>query len=292
MAEENWKDGLPDELKAAPALKDVADVGSLAKQFVDLQAHLGNSIRIPGEGAAEADVSAFYKKLTDRVPGLMPKPDPTNAEAMTAIYMALGRPETADKYVLPTVEGVNFTDDRQKTWKELGHKAGLTQNQLENLIKPLMEMEATATSVAKTQLEESHLALKKEWGVLYEDRMSTIAKLMAENNAPPALVEAVKNKTADPDVLRWLSSTYQAFTKEGSEFSQQGKTNQTDAMIPAEATIKAAEIRRKLYAADAPRPSSAEYQALLKDLLKYEQLANPGASTDINDLRRGSALPG
>ena len=93
--EPNWRDNLSDELKAHKGLADVKDVGSLAQQFLDGQAALGTSIRVPGPEAGEDAWKAFHTKLTDKVPTLIPTPDPDNPEVMGALYKKMGRPDEA-----------------------------------------------------------------------------------------------------------------------------------------------------------------------------------------------------
>lgn len=281
-----WKEELPEELRAAPALADVEDIGSLAKQFVDQQAYLGTSIRIPSEEASDEDKQSFLTKLQEKVPTLMPKPDPTDETAMAAVYKALGRPESADDYTLPESEDIKIPDERAKYWKELAHSNGFTQKQFTDMLDSMMKREASDNLVTQTAFEESQEALKQEWGTLYDDRLKSITQLLEQHQAPEAMQEAVKTGTADPALLSWLGTVFQSFAGEGNEFSQQGKDTQNQGMLPAEATLKAAEIRAKLTSNEVA-PSSPEYNALLKSLLKYEALAKPDASTEINDLRAG-----
>src|ERR1700675_2616902 len=61
---------LPEDVRADPSLKPFKDAGGLAKSYIDTKKMVGNSIRLPDEGAAE-DVIAKWKeenlpKLTSR----------------------------------------------------------------------------------------------------------------------------------------------------------------------------------------------------------------------------------
>ena len=47
----DWRASLPEDIRGAKALESVKDVDSLAKQFLDAQSHIGNSIRITSEEA-------------------------------------------------------------------------------------------------------------------------------------------------------------------------------------------------------------------------------------------------
>jgi hypothetical protein len=49
----DWRANLSDDLRSSKGLESVKDVESLAKQFLDAQSHIGNSIRIPGEDAGQ-----------------------------------------------------------------------------------------------------------------------------------------------------------------------------------------------------------------------------------------------
>ncbi len=67
-----WKDDLNEDIKSAPAFKDIGDdINDLAKNFLDVQSHLGNAIRIPSAEASEEDVTAFHSRLKEKVPGLI-----------------------------------------------------------------------------------------------------------------------------------------------------------------------------------------------------------------------------
>src|SRR5210317_1139444 len=99
--EGNWRESLPEDLRENKTLADVKDVGSLAQQFIDSQQMIGQSIRIPGPDAGEEAWKNFHSKLTDKVPTLIPTPDPDNEEVMSALYNRMGRPEDPEGYRHP-----------------------------------------------------------------------------------------------------------------------------------------------------------------------------------------------
>lgn len=63
---QDWRETLPEELKAEPALKDIPDVATLAKAFRDTKAMVGSSIRLPGDD--EVSLKEFETKIVERVP--------------------------------------------------------------------------------------------------------------------------------------------------------------------------------------------------------------------------------
>ena len=120
---DEWRDNLPEELKGHKGLADVKDVNGLAQQFLDGQAMIGNSIRVPGPDAGTEALAAFHTKLSDKVPGLIPTPDRDNPEQMNALYKQMGRPDDVMGYEHP--EGVDAT--KMGDFAKLAHELGLVR---------------------------------------------------------------------------------------------------------------------------------------------------------------------
>lgn len=178
MAEENatttFQDSLPEDLRGHESLKDFKDVGGLAKSFIDTQAMVGNSVRIPGENASDEDVAKFYTSL--------------------------GRPETPDGYELSTWEqpqGFKANEDMTSSFKTVGHQLGLTGKQMEGLNNWYGEqingmatnMQTDRDNRAKTVMAE----FRKELG--------------ASADAKIDLASAAMNKFASKEIIEYLDET-------------------------------------------------------------------------------------
>ena len=106
-AGKSWLETLGD-LGKDPSLQTFKDPASLAKSWVNAQKMIGaNKVVIPGEGATEEEVAAFYNKL--------------------------GRPEAADKYEIKLAEGREMDKNFADGFKGAAHRLGLNQKQVQAL---------------------------------------------------------------------------------------------------------------------------------------------------------------
>lgn len=125
---------IPEEYRGEPALKNVKNVGNLAKGYLHAQKELGSRIKIPGKDADEETKNEFYSKLSD-IDGVVRLPDSKDPEynkKLSTIYDKLGRPLKPEEYKLDA--GNTFVDDElEKEIKQTAFEAGLSQSQLDKL---------------------------------------------------------------------------------------------------------------------------------------------------------------
>lgn len=103
----------------------------------------------------------------------LPK-DPDAEGAYDAIYTKLGRPDSVDGYEINIPENVTVDDARLNGAKELAHKLGLNQKQLQGII----DFDSQYYSQAQAQYEEQvaqqqeaeYNALRREWGSNADER--------------------------------------------------------------------------------------------------------------------------
>ena len=235
----SWIDEVPEEYR--DHLKDVKDVGSLAKQFVDQQAFLGNSIRIPGEDAGEEAKQEFMEKLLSKAPGLMYRPDPTNEQAMKDFWASAGVPDSPDGYDLGELpEGTN--EEFVKTAKELGAKYGLTNQGLKQYVEDqVLRNKAQVEAFQEAQTEDLK-ALSQEWGQATESKLEDIKRFSHDMGLPGSFQEALTNNEVGSDWLKAMDKIIQQFggLSEDQEGTFQNGRNQID--TPAEIMQKVAEI--------------------------------------------------
>lgn len=151
---ENWKEALPEDLKADPSLSSIMDIQSLAKSYVHGQKMIGrDKIVIPDKFATEEDWSKVYQKL--------------------------GVPESVDKYEFKVPEGMD--DDFIKGFKELAVKNGILPKQADKLFEfynsHVDKVISTNEAESKRIFEESVNGLKKEWGQGYERKLQAASGL-------------------------------------------------------------------------------------------------------------------
>jgi hypothetical protein len=259
--EPNWRDNLSDELKEHKGLTDVKDVSSLAQQFIDGQAMIGQSIRIPGPEAGDDAHKAFYAKLGEKVPGLIRTPDVDNQESMDALYKTLGRPEDAGGYEHPD----NVDATRLQEFAELAHSIGLSKSQYTKMITTIndytvaQQEEQSETAIAATR------ALKMEWGIVYEDNLKMVDAVMKGTGAPPEMLELAANGNLPAEASKWLHNIGKQLGTEGINFN---KDEHTSRVSPSEAKARVSEIMgdREGPYWDGTHPQHAEYVQRVVDL--------------------------
>lgn len=151
---ENWKEALPEDLKADPSLSSIMDIQSLAKSYIHGQKMIGrDKIVIPDKFATDEDWSKVYQKL--------------------------GVPESADKYEFKVPEGMD--EDFVKGFKDLAVKNGILPKQADKLFEfynsHVDKVISNNEAENKRIFEESVNGLKKEWGQGYERKLQAASGL-------------------------------------------------------------------------------------------------------------------
>lgn len=228
----DWRDSIPEEMRSSPTLKDVKDVGSLAKQFIDAQSYMGRSIRIPGEDAGDDQWSEFNDKLIAKVPGLIQKPNYGDEATLESTLRAMGKPEKSDEYSSPDFDtdmpGVN---ERLEGFKEVAYKHGLTKKQFKGIIGDVVGQDIQSYSESVNKSIQDQESLKREWGEAYNSRLDSVANTARNTGAPDSLVKLLSSGKADSATVKWLHR----MMSKGVESSQFESQSAGGAMTPAEA---------------------------------------------------------
>jgi hypothetical protein len=153
----NWKDSLPDDLKAEKALESIQDIPGLAKSYIHAQKLVGaDKIPVPNKFATDEDWQAVYSKL--------------------------GRPENPDAYEFNLKENSNIDENALKGFKETAHKNGLLPKQAEAIMNFYNDMTQNYIEDLNSKSEQgrsnAEQTLKKEWGAAFDNKVqqaSTIA---------------------------------------------------------------------------------------------------------------------
>ena len=208
---------MPDDMREAPSLKDVPDVATLAKRFLDTKSMVGNSLRMPTDDAGQEAIEAFNQKiLSNPALGLMKKPDTENTEALAEVYNALGRPEEPGGYEAP--EGSD--PETFGAMANVAHELGLTKSQYENLSKAHAEMVNGQMKAVDEERQVGVHQLKGEWGPAFDEKVGRVGQMIKALGGHPGLESALSNGDLDASTLRLFDTIA---TQLGSEKSEVGK---------------------------------------------------------------------
>lgn len=282
-----WVEALPETVQGWDEVKNSPDSDAFWKQMTDVRSAVGNSLRLPSKEAGEDTMKAFYDTLSEKVPGVIVRPDPDNAETLNAFYETLGKPKEAEGYEIPTVEvpkGVKVDMSPADAFRSLALKHNLTQDQYKGIVSD-MTLANIETARQQQEAADAGLAeLRQEWGSAYKPKFDAALEFARKMGAPEALVKAMKNAHIDATTLKWLNTMAEAM--QGKEPNTGGDYNDTTVMTPEEAEARITEIYDN---PDHPyfNPQHRDHQLSLRKMIQLRQLADPKASTDVGDLRAG-----
>lgn len=222
----DWRASLPEDIRGSKVFDSVQDVNSLAKQFMDAQSHIGNSIRIPGEDAGQEAIDAFHAKLMNKT-DLMVKP--TNAEDYTKVFESMGKPVDGKGYTIPEGTEGNFDHLR-----EMAINANMTNKQFESMVQSVAALDASALASNQAAQTESRSKVESEWGAAFDQNTSQAIALLEATGAPESIVTLAKEGNIDGDSLRWFHALSQKMSG-GATPNAVGDDGHAQVMTPSEA---------------------------------------------------------
>lgn len=240
-----WKSTLPEDVQKWDEVKNSKDGGGFWDQMTNMKSRMGNSIRIPGEDASDEDRTAFHKKLSDKVPGLMKAPNKESDEDMAAHYASLGAPEKADEYKLDIGEknkdkklDLSLVD----AFRPVAQANGLTQKQFHNIVNAIVDVNVEKAATAQGMLKANRDSLKEEWGGAYKQNSEMVTNFAEKTNAPDMIKKAIKDGLMDQGSMEWIHKMAVAVGPEGSGITMDETTVQ-GVLSPSEALERISEIR-------------------------------------------------
>jgi hypothetical protein len=225
-ASTDWRSSLPEDIRSSKVFDSVQDVNSLAKQFMDAQSHIGNSIRIPGEDAGQEAIDAFHQKLMNKT-DLMVKP--TNSEDYAKVFESMGKPTDGKDYTIPEGTEGNFDHLR-----EMSLNANLTNKQFESIVQSVAGLDAAALETQAATQKETRGVVEKEWGAAFDQNSNQAIALLEATGAPESVVALAKEGNIDGDTLRWFHALSQKISG-GEGSSAVGDVGHNQVMTPSEA---------------------------------------------------------
>lgn len=184
------------EADKAEKLSKFEKIGDLAKNYLELEGKLGNSLVKPGEGASAEEVEAFYRQL--------------------------GKPESADKY---TIEGENT-----ELFRKMAYDNNLTDEQAKAIFQSLKEVGANALEQQKAtfakQAADTQKALQAEYGKDYQTKIEMLKRGVAAyggENVAAKLRQA--GLLGDPDVVKMFILLGEQSSEAGSPGNGKAKAD-------------------------------------------------------------------
>jgi len=272
----DWRASLPDDLKGAPALKDVKDVGMLAKNYLEAQSALGGSLRIPSKEATPEQRAEFRKKILEQGSSFGVTALPQDGEDDAPFFKSLGHPEKPDAYLYEDAPpaDVEIDDEEIVRLREVAHKAKLTPKQFKAFVSNMLEAQAPLVRDQKNARARADAELKKEWGEAYDTRRAQVGNLLKEHKAPDLVVNGFESGMMDPASVKWLYGILSGYG-ETTELTNQGKGGNSTRLTPAEALARVEEVEAQIAKLN---PGDPEYQTLVQRRVSLMEKAYPQAA--------------
>lgn len=260
-AEEMQKLGIPVEYHNEQIFKEAPDLPTVFKVARDLNAYKGNSIRVPGPEAGEADRTEFYGKLKKHAPGLIEIPT-DEAKREEALLEHLGVPKDAKEY-----PAADLPEEVVARLRAEAKEENLTKRQFERRV----EREKKAIESSTKAQADAMKGLKTELGAAFEDRLTTAAAASKKLGADEKTVQAIKEGKAPVDSIRtYLNVAKSLGTEPGDLGDHSG--NGPKSLTPDEVRGRIGEIFKNPAFMDKAHP---QYRDLQDKLLEYNRILYP-----------------
>jgi len=223
MADENWKDGFPDDIKNHPSMENLDGVESLAKSWVNAQKLIGK----------------------EKLP--MPT-GPEDKDAWETVFSRLGRPETAENYDV-SQEGVPkeipVEDNFLSNFKTKSFELGLLPNQVQGLFNWWVDSEKGVleemTKLNTDTTESAKTELRQEWGKAYDQNVKLASSVITKFGGKATQDLLTSDFANDPKIIKLLSSVGKVLSEDNLLGEKTGFT-----LTPAEAQKEINEIQGDL----------------------------------------------
>lgn len=183
--EKSFREMWPEEYQKDPALKNYDNVEQVLKSFKHAQSLVG---------ADKADLIKKPKDVNDKA-------------GWDAYYAAIGRPESADKYVMP--KGLEAQAENFKGLAERLHAAGANNDHFRSVVEHIAEMAAEAdkksTEEYEAKVAENSKQLKSLWGAAYEQKTAEVKAVMNTFDKETKEMLEASGAFISPQFLNWLS---------------------------------------------------------------------------------------
>lgn len=259
-----------DSMQKLLDMSNATNLDDAVKWAENANKRLGSSINLPPDATTENNAE-IQRKLAARGYDVMLKPDLSDPDQMKAINAMLGVPEEVDGYKLPEMdENFKYNEEGAKKFIEGAHKYGLTQSQMEGILRDNAALAMSQEADFKQHQFDGIAALKAELGYAYDEKYKQAEAVMKIIN-PEMDMSGVS-----ADQIRGalnLAEHYNAMGQEGQNF---GRQEEATRRTPEEAKAKIQEVTAKLLEM---KPNDVGYKELIeqKRALYKEAYAGKGS---------------
>jgi hypothetical protein len=261
------RDALPESLRENSSLTKFKSVEDLANSYTHLESKLGSMFSLPSEDSAPEK----WKEFEDRVvsTGKFIKA-PKDETELQGVLRQFGLPESPDKYQLQ-VDPQSVDQSVLQQFAPVAHKLGLTNQQLNELIKFDVERMNQGVQQMDQMKASSVAALKKEYGPDFDNRLQGAKLALKHYEAKfPSEVQLIKNSPLgnNPIVIDALAQLGASLRESGAiqGAPQYGMTAQ-------QARDKIAEIKDNFKAHPAFNPHDPRHAEESERLRKLYEIA-------------------
>ena len=276
MPEANWRESLPDEIKANESLASFEDVNALAASYIETKALVGSGLRFPSDEASDADKAEFLSRVIEKVPTLMMKPDFEDEGQSVEFFRTLGMPEESTGYETAIYEERKFDESREEFLRGLAHESRLTAVQYKALSEGMLKFDHEAIHAAEGATSGDLATLRQEWGMTWEERRG-LANKVRETFFP-----FIPETQMDAQTIKALHAVgSQLGSGEGSEMGdQRNNAGNSGKITPGEALAKIDDIMNNR---EHPYWISMHpnHQKALDDMIDLRKMADPEAGTSM-----------
>lgn len=246
---DNWRDVLPDDLKADPSLKDYKPGKD---GFINLAKTLVNAQKLVGREKIARPAKDAPKDVWD------------------AYYEAGGRPKTAGDYQLnlpENLKGVQLDQKKIEKWQAKFHELGVSQSQYESILTEFLgstHAEITSKTQAEEQARQKGLNdLKAEWGDKTDTKFNVAASVVAKFGGED--IQKYMSESGlgnDPRLIKVFAAIGEAMLEDRADGNGLGSLVTDKAR--AEAEIKSLKLDKNFMAALTTRGGQGHKEALEK----------------------------
>ncbi len=213
-------------------LSSTQDMEGVVKWAENANGMIGRSLQIPGEDASTESRQKFVQKVLSKAPELILKP---NEDNMSDFYNSIGRPEAADKYTPPELEGVEFDQSSLQAFAPIAYESGLTNKQFQQIVGAMQQNQVQSQQQFEVDRGEGMQALKGEWGMAYDNHLAAAQAYVTK------VLPSIGDVSALPaSSVKELYEASKTIGAEGSPMTQESGASAV--MTPAEAKEKIDEI--------------------------------------------------
>ncbi len=253
-------ENLPIDMEGRDSLlENFQSVPDLAKSYLSLRKKMGESSRIPSEGAEKEEWSGFYRSL--------------------------GAPESPDGYTVP--EGIS--DELSGTISNMRKSAlekGVTTGQWEELVTPLANLEKERmekqSTAKETALEQWKQTAKEKYGSDFDSKAALAERAytnFVKNNPDLSAVFDATGMGYHPEVMDFMIGMGQNMADESTPMGASGGNMGTDYKSLA------ARARKIAKTGNMTNPRHPEYEEDYSEFMKIQTMLMEAGYQGMSDPR-------